>query len=157
MILERTKETPNVISFPPLVFLGAFVLGLLVNWLVPMLPFSSEPLRAVGGMMGLAGSLLGIWGVCTLHRAGTAVRPNSPVTVLVTNGPFRFSRNPLYSALTIIYLGGTITLGIWWPLATLVPALAVVHWKIVRREEEHLEARFGDGYRDYKARVRRWI
>jgi protein-S-isoprenylcysteine O-methyltransferase Ste14 len=157
MIREQVKDSSNVISFPPLVFLGAFGLGLLLDWLMPMRSFSSEPMRAAGGMLGLTGSLLGIWGVYVLHRAGTTVRPGYPATVLVTNGPFRYSRNPLYLALTIIYLGGTMSLGNCWPLATLVPALAVVHWKIIRREEEYLESRFGDAYRAYKARVRRWI
>jgi protein-S-isoprenylcysteine O-methyltransferase Ste14 len=157
MIVERTKETPNVISFPPLVFAGAFGLGLLLYWLIPSHSFSCEFLRAAGGMLGLTGSSLGIWGVYALRRAGTGLRPSSPVTVLVTNGPYRYSRNPLYLALTIIYVGGTMSLGDWWPLVTLVPALAFVHWRIVWREEEYLEVRFGDEYRAYKARVRRWV
>ena len=157
MIAEHSKNAPNVMSCPPLVFLGALGLGFLLNWLLPLRSFSSESARIVGGILGLAGTLLGAWGVHTLHRAGTGVRPDQPVTALVTGGPFRYSRNPLYIALTAIYLGIALSLGAWWPLATLVPALAVVHWKIVRREEQYLEARFQDEYRAYKTRVRRWI
>jgi protein-S-isoprenylcysteine O-methyltransferase Ste14 len=157
MTREQVKDSPNVVSYPPLVFFGAFALGLLLNWLLPMRSFSSELWRAAGGMLGLTGSLLATWGVYAMHRAGTPVRPGFPATALVTNGPFRYSRNPLYLALTIIYIGGTMSLGSWWPLATLVPALAVVHWKIVRREEDYLESQFSDAYRAYKAQVRRWV
>ncbi len=157
MIAEHSKDSPNVMSCPPLVFLGALGLGLLLNWLMPVWSFSSEGMQVAGGMLGLAGTLLGFWGVYALRRAGTAVRPDQPVTALVTRGPFRYSRNPLYIALTTIYVGITVTLGAWWPVATLVPALAVVHWRIVRREEQFLETRFGDEYRAYRARVRRWV
>lgn len=144
-------------SCPPLVFLGALGAGLLLNWLVPLGTFSREPLRVAGGILGLTGITLGLWGVRALHHAGTAVRPDQPVTALVTNGPFRYTRNPLYIALTIVYLGIALSAGVGWLLVTLIPALAMVHWRIVRREEQFLEARFGDDYRAYKARVHRWI
>ena len=132
-------------------------MGFLLNWLWPMGSFGGEPWLIAGGVLGLAGTLLGAWGAYTLHRAGTGVRPDQPVTALVTGGPYRFSRNPLYAALTTIYVGIAVTCGVWWPLATLAPALAVVHWRIVRREEHYLEGRFGEEYRAYKARVRRWV
>jgi protein-S-isoprenylcysteine O-methyltransferase Ste14 len=157
MIAEQSKDTPNVISCPPLVFFGALGVGFLLNWLLPIQTYASESSRIIGGILGLAGTSFGTWGAYTLRRAGTAVRPDQPVTALVTGGPFRYSRNPLYIGLTTIYVGITITCGEWWPLATLVPALALVHWRIVRREEQYLEGRFGDRYRDYKAHVRRWI
>jgi protein-S-isoprenylcysteine O-methyltransferase Ste14 len=157
MIAEQSKDTPNVMSCPPLVFFGALGVGFLLNWLLPIPSYASESSRIIGGILGFTGTSLGVWGAYTLHRAGTAVRPDQPVTALVTRGPFRYSRNPLYVALTTIYVGIMITCGEWWPLATLVPALALVHWRIVRREEQFLEGRFGDEYRAYKARVRRWI
>lgn len=108
-------------------------------------------------ILSLIGNIIGVWAIFTLLRAGTNVRPDRPVTALVTNGPFRYSRNPLYVALTILYVAAILVLGTIWPLATLVPTLVMVHWKIVRREEQYLEARFGDTYRAYKARVHRWI
>ena len=157
MIAEQTKESPNAMSCPPLVFVGALGVGFILNWLMPMYSYSSQLSQLFGGILGLAGSSLATWGVWRLLRAGTGVRPDRPVTALVTDGPYRFTRNPLYIALTIIYAGITIAWGAWWPLATLVPALAVVHWRIVRREEDFLEARFGDTYRAYKAQVRRWV
>jgi len=92
-----------------------------------------------------------------MHRAGTNVRPDRPATALVTGGPFRFSRNPLYLSLITLYVGITLLFDALWPLILLVPVLAFVHWGIVKREEHYLELKFGDAYRDYKTRVRRWI
>ena len=100
---------------------------------------------------------LGVWGSATMRRAGTNVRPDRPAIALVTGGPFRFSRNPLYLSLTTLYLGITLYFDALWLLIMLVPVLAFVHWRIVLREERYLEARFGDAYRAYKARVRRWF
>jgi protein-S-isoprenylcysteine O-methyltransferase Ste14 len=157
MISERSKDSPEVISYPPAVYAGAFGLGALLNWLVPLRSYVCESSHIAGWIMGFLGTMLGLWGVHAFHRAGTAVRPRRPVTALVTNGPFRYSRNPLYVGMTIIYLGMTLQLGSWWPLATLIPALAMVHWRIVLREEQFLENRFGENYRAYKAHVRRWI
>lgn len=104
--------------------------------------------------MGIA---VGFWGSATMHRAGTNVRPDRPATALVTGGPFRFSRNPLYLSLITLYLGITLFCNVTWALIILAPVLAFVHWRIVLREEKYLEAKFGDAYRDYKTRVRRWI
>jgi len=155
MTSEQSKDSPDVISCPPLVYLAALSLGLLLDWLVPSQRFSSFPVT--GWLLAFAGFLIGFWGVRTFIHFGTNVRPDLPVTALVTSGPYRYSRNPLYMACTIIYLGITLSVGSLWLLVILMPTLALMHWKIVRREEEYLESRFGDDYRAYKARVNRWI
>ncbi|HUE37040.1 MAG TPA: isoprenylcysteine carboxylmethyltransferase family protein [Candidatus Acidoferrum sp.] len=157
MTSEDTKDSPDIISCPPLVYLGALGLGLLMDWLFPAHWLLSESWQVAGGILGATGTVIGFWGVHAFHRAGTNVRPDRPVTALVTSGPFRYSRNPLYIALTVIYLGISLTGGSLWPLATLIPALTVVQCKIVRREEQYLESRFGNAYRAYKAQVHRWI
>ena len=155
MIAEHSRSSPCVIAYPPLVFVAALGIGWFLNWLTPLsLP---SPWYIAGGSLIVAASALGFWGVHALHRAGTAVRPNHPVTALVTDGPYRYTRNPLYIGLTANYLGIVLCSGVLWLLVTLVPVLAVINWIIVRREEQFLEAKFGDTYRDYKARVRRWI
>jgi protein-S-isoprenylcysteine O-methyltransferase Ste14 len=157
MIAEQAKDTPNVISYPPVVFLGALGMGCLLNWLLPLPAHVSESWHILARIISLGGTSLGCWGIYALRRAGTHVRPGLPVTTLVTDGPFRYSRNPLYVALTTIYVATIFYTGMWWLLVTLIPALAIVHWKIVLREEQYLENRFGENYRAYKARVRRWI
>lgn len=157
MNAEPSEKAPNVMPCPPLVFFVAWGAGLLLDRLAPLRAYGSESWKVAGGILSFAGIVIGLWGVRTLRRAGTTVRPDRPVRALVTDGPFRYSRNPLYGALTLVYAGVTLLAGAVWPLATLVPVLAVVRWRIVGREEQYLEERFGDEYRDYKARVRRWI
>jgi protein-S-isoprenylcysteine O-methyltransferase Ste14 len=154
---NRSTDSPDVFACPPLIFLAAIVIGLVLNRLIPIQPFPATPSRVTGTSLCIASGLVGVWGAVTMRRAGTNVRPDRPVTVLVTGGPFRFSRNPLYVSLTVLYLGITMLLNAFWPFATLVPALAFVRWKIVLREERFLETKFGDEYRAYKARVRRWL
>jgi protein-S-isoprenylcysteine O-methyltransferase Ste14 len=155
MIAQSSRSSPCVVACPPLVFLAALVIGCFLNWLHPLqLPL---PLHIAGGILILAGVTFGLWGIHAFHRAGTAVRPDLPVTALVTDGPFQYTRNPLYMGLTTIYVGIALSSGVLWFLVTLLPVLGIVHWKIVRREEQFLEAKFGEVYRDYKTRVRRWV
>jgi protein-S-isoprenylcysteine O-methyltransferase Ste14 len=90
-------------------------------------------------------------------RAGTNVDPREPTTAIVTDGPFRYSRNPLYLSLVLFYLGGTLLIDGVAPLIVLVLVLLVLHFGIVRREEQYLEGKFGDVYRAYRARVRRYL
>ena len=92
-----------------------------------------------------------------MKRAGTNVRPDQPSLAIVTDGPFRFSRNPMYLATTGLYLGITLLVNTPWPLILLSPMLLVLHWGVVRREERYLEAKFGEPYRAYKSRVGRWV
>jgi protein-S-isoprenylcysteine O-methyltransferase Ste14 len=80
-----------------------------------------------------------------------------PTATLVTTGPLRFSRNPLYIASTLAYIGVVILTNALWLLVTLVPVLLIVHDGIVRGEEGSLETQFRDLYREYCARVRRYI
>lgn len=157
MVSEHSKDCPDVISYPPIVYFGWFAFGLFLNWLIPLQSYECESTHIAGGILGFMGTALGLWGVYAFHRAGTNVRPNRPVTALVTDGPFRYSRNPLYVAMTVIYLGMTLSTGSWWPLAALLPVLVTVHWRIVLREEQFLEGKFGETYRAYRTRVRRWV
>jgi protein-S-isoprenylcysteine O-methyltransferase Ste14 len=92
-----------------------------------------------------------------MKRAGTNIRPDRPTLAIVTDGPFRFSRNPLYLAAAGLYLAVALLVNTLWPLLLLVPVLLVLHWGVIRREERYLEAKFGDSYREYRARVRRWV
>jgi protein-S-isoprenylcysteine O-methyltransferase Ste14 len=92
-----------------------------------------------------------------MKRAGTNIRPDQPTLAVVSDGPFRFTRNPLYLSLTGLYLGITLLADALWPLLLLVPVLVVLQWGVVAREERYLEAKFGEPYRAYKARVRRWV
>src|SRR5206468_1549983 len=150
-------DSPGVIIFPPVLFIGTLLLGLLLHYLWPVHVTQLLGVRIVGVTLAVASIALAVWGSKTMRRAGTNVMPIKPALTIVTNGPFRFSRNPLYLANVIFYTGLSLAFNAVWPLVLLAPMLLVVHWGIIRREERYLESKFGDTYRAYKARVRRWL
>ncbi len=113
--------------------------------------------RVCGGMILAAGIALMAWGRRTMVRAGTNVPPHKPTLAIVTSGPFRFTRNPLYLGGSTAYIGLAVALNLAWPLILFAPLMLLLHWGIVRREESYLEAKFGDVYLAYKSSVRRWV
>jgi protein-S-isoprenylcysteine O-methyltransferase Ste14 len=123
----------------------------------PVHPLPVVPSRRVGVILLVASGLLARLAEAAMKRAGTNIRPDQPALAIVSNGPFRFSRNPLYLALTGLYLGIALLADALWPLLLLVPTLAVLQWGVIAREERYLEAKFGESYRAYKSRVRRWV
>jgi protein-S-isoprenylcysteine O-methyltransferase Ste14 len=142
---------------PPLLYVFPFVAGLLLHWMHPvvLLPRSiTAPLGVVLVALGLA--LAGA-AMIAFRRARTSPIPVKPTTAIVETGPYRFTRNPMYVGLTLLYLGLTLWVGSLWPLLLLPVALFALQRFVIAREERYLEAKFGDQYLRYKARVRRWI
>jgi protein-S-isoprenylcysteine O-methyltransferase Ste14 len=141
---------------PPIVYLVAIAVGLGLEavWPTQRLPRAVEPLAIALVAFAIA---LFVAAIRTLRTARTTFRTQQPTTAIVATGPYRFSRNPIYLAFTLLQLG----IGLWrnslWVLALLVPALAMVWIGSVAREERYLEAKFGDEYRRYCAKVRRWL
>ena len=80
-----------------------------------------------------------------------------PTTAIVVHGPYRFTRNPMYVSLVGLYAGVTLFVNSAWPLILLPAVVLLVQRQVIAREEAYLEAKFGEEYRAYKARVRRWI
>lgn len=135
----------------------AFALALALHWLVPLVELSRLPARLAGAAGLVAGGLLARWGEQLMRQAGTNVRPDHPTLALVTEGPFRFSRNPLYLGLTPLYIGLALLVPAVWPLLLLVPVLGIMRWGVIAREERYLERKFGETYRTYARRARRWL
>ena len=140
-----------------MLFGSVFVLGLLVHGLRPtaILPLPTATLCGLPVLV--LGGLLAIWGKRTLQRAGTNVDPALPATVLVVTGPFRFSRNPMYLARTLLYAGLALVMNTLWPLIALAPLLVLIQYGVIYREERYMHAKFGNAYRQYQAQVRRWL
>jgi protein-S-isoprenylcysteine O-methyltransferase Ste14 len=155
--MATSTDKPGVVAPPPLLYGGAFVLVLVFRWFWPMPIFG----HAVALWLGLALLVLGVgiaaWGIRTMQAAGTNVNPALPTTAIVASGPFRFSRNPLYLALTLLYLGLTLAFNTWWGIVVLVPVLIIMHRGVVLREERYLEEKFGETYRQYRSKVRRYL
>lgn len=150
-------DTPGVLIFPPLLPVGTLLLSVALNFIWPLHLPGSIWIKVAAGVLFICGIALAGWGHKTMVRAGTNVPPNKPTLLIVTNGPFRFTRNPLYIGGTCVYLALTLVLNLGWALIFLVPMLLVLNWGIVAREERYLEKKFGAPYIAYKASVPRWI
>jgi len=142
---------------PPLVYLGAIALGLLLHFAWPVRlvpPVASVPLGATAALAAVA---LFISAVRTFRNAGTPVPGNRPTTAIVRTGPYRYSRNPIYLAFSLLQIGIAFWLNSPWLLVTLVPAVALMSLVVIPREEQYLETRFPSEYLPYKDSVRRWL
>jgi protein-S-isoprenylcysteine O-methyltransferase Ste14 len=142
---------------PPLVYLVSIALGLLLHllWPVRLVPPSvNAPLGAIVTLLAVA---LFVAAARTFRAAGTPIPGNRPTTTIVRSGPYRFSRNPIYLAFTLLQLGLALWLNSIALLIALLPAVVLMSFVIIPREERYLEARFPAEYLPYKASVRRWL
>jgi protein-S-isoprenylcysteine O-methyltransferase Ste14 len=151
------NSTPGVIAPPPLVYLVPLIGMLFMRHWYPVTivgPHAAAPLGFAFLLMGLAAHFSA---VLTLHRAKTSPKPWRPTTAIVTAGPYRFTRNPIYVGFSLIYIG----VGFWantiWPFLLLPVILLVIQFGVIAREEAYLQRIFGDEYLAYKRRVRRWL
>jgi protein-S-isoprenylcysteine O-methyltransferase Ste14 len=154
---DDIPDTPGVIAHPPLIYAGGLSAGLLVNYFFPVTFVPRTVARVLGWLLTSSGLILGFLGDRTLRKAGTNINPYEPVTTIVVEGPYRFTRNPLYLASALIYAGIAVRLNALWAAVLLPLVLGVVQCAVVEREERYLERKFGEEYTQYKARVRRWI
>ncbi len=122
------------------------------------LSFPSSAVSTVGGrvLMGLGGVLL-VWAQVEFRRHGTTESHRLPTTVLITSGPFRYSRNPIYVGLTALMLGISLAYNNFWALGLTFVAVVAIHRLTVVKEEAYLLREFGDTYREYRRTVRRWL
>jgi len=153
----RSHEKRELRVHPPILYLAALMAGLGLNALWPMTFLSSRWTRPIGiGLIvvGLAIMPSVLW---RFRRAGTTFHPHKPASALVTGGPYRFSRNPAYVALTLWYLGIGLLLNNTWVLLLVLPPLLIMDRHVIPGEECRLETQFGEDYRRYKAGVRRWV
>jgi protein-S-isoprenylcysteine O-methyltransferase Ste14 len=157
---QMTDTTAGVIGRPILLFPAAALVGLVLDRLLP-LPFAVPGIDLVhwiiGGSLILIGLALFAAGVRNFSRAKTPLPTNQPARVLVTTGIYRWTRNPIYLAFFLAYAGIGVAAQSLWILILLLPLVITIRYGVVAREEAYLERRFGDVYRDYKARVRRWV
>jgi len=158
---KATRDIAGVIAPPPLIYLAFLVIGLVSSRLWPLAAFGDSVPGSVriplGALLVAAGLAAAVTGFRQFRAAGTEVNPHRPTTALVSGGLYRFSRNPLYLALTSIYAGIASAADSLWALLLLVPALIVMRYGVIAREEAYLERKFGEAYRHYKQAVRRWL
>ncbi len=156
--MNDTAATAQVIIRPPLAWALAVITGFALDWLVP-LPFLPADLPAgwLGALVFVLALALAAWAIVTITRAGSNVPTNRPTTTIVESGAYRFTRNPIYLGMFGGQIGLAIAFDNFWLLMMLVPFALVIRYGVVAREEAYLERKFGDLYRGYRLRVRRWL
>lgn len=159
--MAQTGEVPEVanrgIVRPPLVYLGAIGLGVLLHIASPLRLVPAAVGAPLGAGIVLVAVALFFSAVRTLRAAGTPVPGDRPTTVIVRAGPYRCSRNPIYLAFSLLQLGLACWVNSLWLLVTLIPAVAMMSFVVIPREERYLQTRFPTEYLPYKAAVRRWL
>jgi protein-S-isoprenylcysteine O-methyltransferase Ste14 len=150
-------DRPGIVIPPPLILVAGYFLGVALQRRLGSPGWTFPGHRGVGLGVAVLGLGFAISGAVTFLRRGTAVNPMRPATHVVTAGPYRVSRNPMYLGTTVAYLGFAIAFAELWALVTLPLAVGILQSHVIAREERYLEAKFGDAFREYRARVRRWI
>ena len=156
---DQDGDTASPRIRPPLLFLGCLILGLMLDRVLPA-PFALPEtawMRWAGGGLIFLGIAVFAAGLGNFSRAGTPVPGNRPVDALVTTGIHGLSRNPIYAGMLLLYVGIGLAALSPWVLILVLPIAVIMRYAVVAREEAYLERRFGAAYRDYKARVRRWL
>jgi protein-S-isoprenylcysteine O-methyltransferase Ste14 len=153
-----SRGTAGIIARPPLIFLGFLAFAAVLEALVPsQTPLFPHARYIAGAVLFIVGLLIGIAGVRNLRTAATNISTDLPTMALVVDGVYGWSRNPLYLAMALAYIGLAIAAGSAWAIVLLVPLLVLMRIGVISREERYLEREFGDAYRQYKSRVRRWL
>jgi protein-S-isoprenylcysteine O-methyltransferase Ste14 len=151
------QATSGVKVPPPLFYLAGFAVGIAVEL---VLPIDRPPaaITVVGVAVGVALWLV-LDGTAMMRflSARTSMIPMRPSTALVTSGPYRFTRNPMYLGMVFAYIAAALAFGVIWALVVLPAVIVAIDRLVIAREEPYLEARFGERYREYKRRVRRWV
>lgn len=154
------KRGADVRIPPPVIYLAAILVGWAAGrWFAP-LAIGIEGLATrigAGVIAGLAGVLFMVPAVSRFRATGQNPKPWEPTPELIQRGVYRFSRNPMYLGLGLVQVGIGLGMDNLWVILLTLPALAIVHVIAVRPEETYLEQRFGEHYRDYRSRVRRWL
>lgn len=162
MSSDASPKNPGVKVPPPFLFL----LGLGLAWLLEtrlkrIRVASSIPIAHALEILGVAllaaGLLLMLWGLLTFARARTAILPIRPATHIVDHGPYRFTRNPMYTGMATAYLGGTFIMNSAWAIILLPFVMFTLYHLVIKREEYYLSSAFPTEYSEYTKRVRRWL
>jgi len=158
---DTVQQDVSGVRFPPpLYYLIGLLIGFLIHWRLPVylvVPQHRRIVDALGILMMLLAMMLFAWAIINLRRVGTSPNPHLPTKALTTQGPYQFTRNPIYIAFALVCAGLSLLLNMLWLLLSVPVVLVIVDRVVIRKEERYLEAKFGDEYRQYQNRVRRWI
>ena len=142
---------------PPFVYLGTIILGLVLHFAWPVRLVSQAVSMPLGSTAVLVAVALFLSAVRTFRTAGTPVPGNRPTVTIVRVGPYKYSRNPIYLSFSLLQIGVAFLVNSLWLFVTLIPAIMLMTFVVIPREERYLEKRFPSDYLTYKGSVRRWL
>ncbi len=142
---------------PPLIYIIVFAAALVLQFFFPATAFPQAPARAIAIVFAVLSGLFSTWSIHRFRRAGTNTLPIKPTTALVTTGPYRFSRNPMYLSLLFLHAALGLWFDLFWAIVLMPVLIVVIRFYAIAKEEHYLERKFGQEYLDYKRRVRRWL
>jgi protein-S-isoprenylcysteine O-methyltransferase Ste14 len=157
---QKKKDSPGVIAPPPLIFVSGLLLGVILHWwtrfyLLPAAYLSSA--RILAGILIVFGLAIVFVAKAQMKRVKTNIEPWKPTTAIIDDGIYAYSRNPIYIAMILVYIGFVIIINSVWVLLLLPAVYLVMHFGVILREEKYLAEKFGEEYLNYKNKVRRWI
>jgi protein-S-isoprenylcysteine O-methyltransferase Ste14 len=155
-VSQPTRDSRRF-PFPPAIPLLALLLSWGMGRLWPIEMNWPGWLRGVGWVLIIAAAVLVLSAFRTFRRHRTTVNPRGQVTAMVESGPFRYTRNPMYLSLLVLYVGGTLAFQLPWAAILFIPVFLALHFSVVLPEEAYLSAALGEPYRLYRQRVRRWF
>ncbi|GAC1576027.1 MAG: isoprenylcysteine carboxylmethyltransferase family protein [Sphingomicrobium sp.] len=151
------NEHANVRIPPPLIVLGLLAAGFALDSRLITPKLNALPAALVGLFLGLGGFGIGLMAIGLFRRAGTNPEPWRPSSVLVTEGIYRVSRNPMYLGMMFVAAGLSLAAGGMWSAISLAAIFAALNLYVIKREEAYLNQRFGAGYAHYRSLTRRWL
>lgn len=156
--MDKERDAPDVAIQPPIALILALMAAFIMNWLIPLsfVP-TSWPRVEIGLIILLLALLLIRWSIATLRGAKTGVMIHKPTSTIVTSGPYRYTRNPIYIAALLGLVAFAIGFDSLWFLLMMIAIFLVFHFGVILREESYLEQKFDGEYLAYKSKVRRWV
>jgi protein-S-isoprenylcysteine O-methyltransferase Ste14 len=155
--VNRSAADPRRFPFPPAIPVVALLLAWGIGRQWPIDVNWPAWFQWVGWALVIASVVLAVSAVRTFRRHHTALNPLGQVTTVVASGPFRYTRNPMYLGLLLLHIGGTLAFRLPWAAILLVPVFLALQFGVIVPEEAYLAAAFGEPYRLYRQRVRRWL
>ncbi len=150
-------DSPGVRLPPPVLYIAAFLIGLALQARFP-LPFLAQPVAlGLGGVMAAVGALCIVTAIPAMLRGHGTLNTAGPSTALVASGPYRYSRNPMYLGLALLFTGVAVLLAVTWAVLFVLPLVLYTQTRVIMPEERYLQRAFGDSYRAYCSHVRRWL
>jgi protein-S-isoprenylcysteine O-methyltransferase Ste14 len=153
----KAHNGPGLAIHPPVMYLAVLLIGVGLNYFCAMSLFPGGLCDIIGIVLIVSGLAIMPFVLIRYRRLATPFDPHKPALALITDGPYRFSRNPAYIALTLWYLGIGLIINIIWVLLLAVPLIIIMDRIVIPKEERHLESKFAEQYRSYASATRRWL